>query len=91
MRWRDWMSDAIQVSKKVVLLGDPAVGKTSMIRKFVHDIFDDKYISTLGTKVSSKQLIFEHPKGNGMVEVKLMIWDIVIIGIIFLSIFYYII
>jgi len=71
------MSDATtQLSKKIVLIGDPAVGKTSMIRKFVHDIFDDKYISTLGTKVSTKHLIFKHPKKEIMVELKLMIWDI---------------
>ena len=70
------MEEVLQLTKKIVLLGDPAVGKTSMIRKFVHDIFDDKYISTLGTKVSSKQLIFNHPAKESMVEVKLMIWDI---------------
>ena len=40
--------------KKVVLLGDSAVGKTSMVRRFVEDKFDDKYITTIGVKVSKR-------------------------------------
>jgi small GTP-binding protein len=70
------MSDLLEISKKIVLLGDPAVGKTSLIRKYVHDIFDDKYISTLGTKVSSKVLNVFHPKKEATVELKFMIWDV---------------
>jgi small GTP-binding protein len=70
------MPDSIQLSKKVVLLGDPAVGKTSMIQKFVHNIFDDKYISTLGTKVSSKVINVQHPSKEALVEMKFMIWDV---------------
>lgn len=66
----------MHLSKKIVLLGDPAVGKTSMIQKFVHNIFDDKYISTLGTKVSSKVLTLKHPMKDAMVEMKFMIWDV---------------
>jgi small GTP-binding protein len=70
------MTNIVELSKKIVLIGDPAVGKTSMIRKFVHDIFDDKYISTLGTKVSSKVIRFNHPVKDAKIELKLMIWDI---------------
>ena len=36
------MPEQMQFSKKIVLLGDAAVGKTSMIRKFVHEIFDER-------------------------------------------------
>jgi small GTP-binding protein len=70
------MSDVLEISKKIVLLGDPAVGKTSLIRKYVHDIFDDKYISTLGTKVSSKVISLNHPVKQQMAELKFMIWDV---------------
>ena len=70
------MPEQIQLYKKVVLLGDPAVGKTSMIQKFVHDIFDDKYISTLGTKVTSKEMTIQHPEKDATVEMKFMIWDV---------------
>ncbi len=61
--------------KKVVLLGDGAVGKTSLIRKFVHDSFDDKYITTIGSKVVKKELRFETPKGAYLLD--LMVWDII--------------
>lgn len=55
---------------KLCLLGDGAVGKTSLVRRFVHDVFDDKYIMSFGTKVSKKIM------NIGESEVDLMIWDI---------------
>jgi Ras-related protein Rab-1A len=70
------MSDIIQLAKKILLIGDPAVGKTSLIRRFVLDIFDDSYISTLGTKVTNKTMIINLPELNQRVELKLMIWDV---------------
>ena len=42
--------------KKVCLLGDGAVGKTSLIRKYVYDDFDDKYLMTIGTKITKKTM-----------------------------------
>ncbi len=52
------------------------MGKTSLIRRFVLDEFDDRYISTLGAKVSKKELQI-HPSDQGT-EFKLimLIWDI---------------
>ncbi len=61
--------------KKVVLLGDSAVGKTSLIRKFVDDQFDDSYISTVGTKNSKKTVRIEFRRES--VEIVLMIWDVI--------------
>jgi small GTP-binding protein len=55
---------------KVCLLGDGAVGKTSLVRRFVFDAFDDKYLMSFGTKVSKKTVIFDD------IEVNLMVWDI---------------
>ncbi|UCE80510.1 MAG: GTP-binding protein [Methanobacteriota archaeon] len=55
---------------KVCLLGDGAVGKTSLVRRFVFDAFDDRYLQSFGTKVSKKVVSFEN------VEANLMIWDI---------------
>jgi len=57
--------------KKVLLLGDAAVGKTSLIRKFVYDRFDDSYITTVGTKVSKKTVQL-----SSDVKVDLNIWDV---------------
>lgn len=48
------MNGLKETQKKIMLLGDGAVGKTSLIRKFVVDKFDDKYIATIGTKVTAK-------------------------------------
>ena len=70
------MPELINLSKKVLLLGDPGVGKTSLIRKFVYDMFDDNYISTLGAKVSRKGLLLDHPSKDIKVDLKLMIWDV---------------
>lgn len=55
---------------KLCLLGDGAVGKTSLVRRFVFDVFDDKYLMSFGTKVSKKSLMV------GEVNLDLMIWDI---------------
>jgi len=59
--------------KKIVLLGESAVGKTSLIKRFVHDEFSDSYISTIGTKVSKKVLNINFEGQE--TEVNLMIWD----------------
>ena len=61
---------------KVCLVGEGAVGKTALIRRFIHDQFDDRYISTLGAKVSKKEVTVPHPKGDGDVAVDMTIWDI---------------
>ncbi|HSH03810.1 MAG TPA: Rab family GTPase [Anaerolineae bacterium] len=58
------------IQKKVCLLGDFSVGKTSLIRRFVEGSFDDSYISTIGVKVSRKRVV------DGGDEVNLMIWDL---------------
>jgi len=56
--------------RKVCLLGDGGVGKTSLVRRFVEDSFRDEYIVSFGTKVSKKVLEL------GDVELTLMLWDI---------------
>jgi small GTP-binding protein len=70
------MTEIIQLVKKIVLIGDPGAGKTSLIRKFVLDLFDDKYLTTLGTKVTNKTMILAPQELNEKVELKLMIWDV---------------
>lgn len=59
---------------KICLFGEPAVGKTSLIRRFVYDVFDDKYLSTIGAKVSKKVVSLK--LGPEDVKVEMMIWDI---------------
>ena len=61
---------------KVCLVGEAAVGKTSLIRRFVLDNFDDKYIQTLGTKVSKKELSGLKVEPSGEMRIDMTIWDI---------------
>ncbi len=64
-----------ELKRKICLLGDWGVGKTSLIRKFVLDIFEDKYIVTLGTKVTKKRIKFKVGNGN-IIDLNLVIWDV---------------
>ncbi len=59
---------------KVCLVGDSAVGKTSLIKKFVLDIFDDSYITTIGTKITKKTITFD--LDDKEIVMDMMIWDI---------------
>jgi small GTP-binding protein len=65
------------VRKKIIFLGDSAVGKTSLIRRFVINSFDDKYISTIGTKVSKKVIKIEEEEGGNEYCLEMLIWDII--------------
>ena len=56
--------------RKVVMLGDPAVGKTSLVNRYVLNMFDEKYLTTIGAKPTKKIV----DVGND--KVTLMIWDI---------------
>ena len=58
------------IQKKIALLGATGVGKTSLVRRFVHSLFDDKYLTTIGVKVDKK------PMRVGTTDVTLMIWDV---------------
>ena len=78
------MSDSIMISRKarirhqlktkVCLLGEPSVGKTSLIRRYVLDQFEDTYISTIGTKVTKKDIYL--PRDDPSILLTMMIWDI---------------
>jgi len=61
---------------KVCLIGDPGVGKTSLIRRFVLDIFDDTYITTIGAKVTKKELTLYLQERDIRANLSLMIWDV---------------
>ncbi len=58
------------VKKKICLLGEFSVGKTSLIRRFVEGRFDEKYLSTIGVSISRKSL---RRDGYGL---DLIIWDL---------------
>lgn len=65
-----------KMKMKICMVGEGAVGKTSLIRRFVLDEFDDKYLQTLGTKVSKKEMLISHPGDDLELHVDMTIWDI---------------
>ncbi|MFS8119596.1 MAG: Rab family GTPase [Microcoleus sp.] len=64
------------ISKKMCMIGDFGVGKTSLIRRFVDRQFSDEYLSTVGVKISSKILTLENIKQQANLTAKLLIWDL---------------
>ncbi|MHA1785832.1 MAG: Rab family GTPase [Candidatus Helarchaeota archaeon] len=54
---------------KIVILGDPAVGKTSLIVRFIKNKFLDDYKTTLGVDFLTKELNLYGA------SVRMMIWD----------------
>ena len=60
----------MSVSKKVILIGHFGVGKSSLVKRFVHQKFSDEYITTIGVKIDKKAV-----NVDGL-EVTMIIWDI---------------
>jgi GTPase SAR1 family protein len=61
---------------KVCMAGEATVGKTSLIRRSVLEEYDDRYIATLGTKITKKVMSVKDPKGADLVTVHAILWDI---------------
>jgi small GTP-binding protein len=57
-------------------VGAGGVGKTSLIKRFVFDQFSDGYITTIGTKVTKKEIKYKHPDSDEELNLTLLIWDI---------------
>ncbi len=71
------VSPPLQLTVKLCVAGDFQVGKTSLVRRFVSDTFDEAYLMTLGAKVSSRRFAVTDPDAPGAsVQVGASIWDI---------------
>ena len=44
------------ITSKVCIVGDFAVGKTSVVERFVTNQFSDKYLTTVGVKIDTKEI-----------------------------------
>lgn len=62
---------------KICLVGDAAVGKTSLIRQYVHQTFTEKYLQTMGTQVTKKEIGIAHPLTGDQVHIDMVLWDII--------------
>lgn len=69
------MNDGDIMKAKLCLAGSSSVGKSSLIRRYVLNEFDDRYIETIGTKISKKQVSVPI-KGEDPIMVNLLVWDI---------------
>ncbi|MBI9035542.1 MAG: GTP-binding protein [Bacteroidales bacterium] len=58
------------IKKKICMIGAFAVGKTSLIQRYVNSIFSDKYHTTIGVKIDQKTMLVDQT------EVQLLLWDI---------------
>lgn len=58
------------MQKKVCMLGGFAVGKTSLVRRFVTNVFSEHYQTTIGVTVEKKTVTVDHQ------DVMLMLWDL---------------
>ncbi len=63
-------SDIMIFKWKIVILGDPSVGKTSLVRHFCDGYFRENYLSTIGVSFLRKELSIQDYK------VTLQLWDI---------------
>ncbi|MBT8083610.1 MAG: GTP-binding protein [Woeseia sp.] len=60
------------ITAKVCVIGDFAVGKTSTIERFVTNQFSEKYLTTVGVKIDTKEVLLAAMGVN----LKLVIWDV---------------
>ena len=58
------------IQKKICMLGTSGVGKTSLVERFVNDGFSDRYLTTVGVKLSKKAVAI------GSEIVQLVLWDL---------------
>lgn len=59
-----------EIKRKVCLVGDFAVGKTSLAQRYVNQVFSEQYLTTIGVKIDTKEIDFDDK------VVKLVIWDV---------------
>ncbi|PNS08798.1 Rab family GTPase [Solilutibacter silvestris] len=59
------------ISRKIILLGDFAVGKTSTVARSVRNTFSDTYLTTVGVRVDSKAMAIDDD-----LHLRMVLWDI---------------
>jgi small GTP-binding protein len=58
------------IKKKICIIGEFGVGKTSIVNRYVNDAFSERYLTTIGVSINSKAIEFNHK------EMLLLLWDI---------------
>ncbi|MFX1418540.1 MAG: Rab family GTPase [Promethearchaeota archaeon] len=60
---------------KIIVIGDPAVGKTSLLTNFCGDKFNYEYIPTVGVNITKEPVTIKDDMGKD-ITINLMVWDI---------------
>jgi small GTP-binding protein len=58
------------LQKKICILGAFAVGKTSLVARYVHSMFSEKYLTTVGVKIDKKVVEV------GEASLTMILWDL---------------
>ena len=58
------------VQKKICMLGGFSVGKTSLVKRYVHSVFSEAYLTTVGVKIDKKTVDLADRTVN------LILWDL---------------
>ncbi len=58
------------IQKKIIMLGSPGVGKTSLVSRFVRSTFSERYLATVGVRIDKKQIELDDQ------DMTLVIWDL---------------
>ena len=64
------------LNKKIIILGDYAVGKTSLFKRFTNRNFSDRYLATVGVSIGRKLVEVPVPNSYDSQQIELIIWDI---------------
>ncbi|MFX1324201.1 MAG: Rab family GTPase [Promethearchaeota archaeon] len=65
------MNDQRILTFKIIIIGEPAVGKTSLVKRFVSGKFTRDYLSSIGTNIYTKKLELDNET-----QITLQLWDI---------------
>ena len=58
------------IQKKVCMVGVYGTGKTSLVQRFVHSMFSERYLSTVGVKIDRKPIQVDGA------DLTLVLWDL---------------
>ena len=58
------------IQKKVCMVGVYGTGKTSLVQRFVHSMFSERYLSTVGVKIDRKPIQLDGA------DLTLVLWDL---------------
>ncbi|MHA1596289.1 MAG: Rab family GTPase [Candidatus Asgardarchaeia archaeon] len=64
------MEEEITYNFKVIMTGDAAVGKTSIVKRYMTHTFKEDYLVTIGVQVSSKVFDFRG------IRARMILWDV---------------